>query len=86
VKNAHPRFGRLTYIKSTEKATTNIKLRLDRFIGEVLPDPPRPSEEEIARSLEGHWQEDLLFVLQQEQDGYEFCQNQMAECDRQLNR
>jgi transposase len=45
----------------------------------------RASEEEIARSLEGHWQEDLLFVLQQEQDSYEFCQKQMAECDRQLN-
>jgi transposase len=45
----------------------------------------RASEEEIARSLEGHWQEDLLFVLQQEQDGYEFCQKPMAECDRQLN-
>jgi hypothetical protein len=45
----------------------------------------RASEEEIARSLEGHWEEDLLFVLQQEQDGYEFCQQQMAECDRQLN-
>jgi transposase len=45
----------------------------------------RASAEEIARSLEGHWEEDLLFVLQQEQDGYEFCQKQMAECDRQLN-
>jgi transposase len=45
----------------------------------------RASEEEIARSLEGHWEEDLLFGLQQEQDGYEFCQKQMAECDRQLN-
>src|SRR5262252_3075091 len=43
------------------------------------------SEEEIARSLEGNWQPDLLFVLKQEQDGYEFCQKQMAECDRQLN-
>jgi transposase len=32
----------------------------------------KSSEEEIARSLEGNWQEDLLFVLQQEQDGYEF--------------
>jgi transposase len=42
------------------------------------------SEEEIARSLEGNWQEDLLFVLQQEQDGYEFCQKQMAECDPRL--
>src|SRR6201997_1725387 len=45
----------------------------------------KASEEEIARRLEGNWQEDLLFVLKQEQDGYEFCQKQMAECDRQLN-
>jgi transposase len=42
------------------------------------------SEEEIAQSLEGNWQDDQLFVLQPEQDGYEFCQKQMAECDRQL--
>src|ERR1700758_2869102 len=34
----------------------------------------KASAEEIVRSLEGHWQEDLLFVLKQEQDGYEFCQ------------
>ena len=46
----------------------------------------KASEEEIAGSLEGNWQPDLLFVLKQEQDGYEFCQKQMAECDRQLNQ
>jgi transposase len=46
----------------------------------------KASEEEIARSLEGNWQEDLLFVLQQEQDGYEFCQKQMAECDKRLEQ
>jgi transposase len=46
----------------------------------------KASEEQIARSLEGNWQQDLLFVLKQEQDGYEFCQQQMAECDRQLNQ
>jgi len=44
MKNAHRRFGSLTYIKSTEKTTTSIKLRLDRFIGEVLPDPPRQAK------------------------------------------
>jgi len=43
----------------------------------------KASEEEIAQSLEGHWQPDLLFVLKQEQDGYEFCQRQIAQCDRQ---
>ena len=46
----------------------------------------KASEDEIARSLEGNWQEDLLFVLQQEQDGYEFCQRQMAECDQRMEQ
>ena len=46
----------------------------------------KASEEEIARSLEGNWQEDLLFLLQQEQNGYEFCQKQMAECDQRLEQ
>src|SRR6266404_1737664 len=44
MKNAHLRFGWLTYVKSTEKTTTSIKLRLDRFIGEVLSDPPRQAK------------------------------------------
>ena len=53
----------------------------------ALRDPRvKASEEEIARYLEGNWQQDLLFVLKQEQDGYEFCQKQMAECDRQLKQ
>src|ERR1700745_515368 len=52
-----------------------------------LRDPRvKGSEEQVERSLEGHWQEDLLFVLKQEQDGYEFCQKQMSECDRQLEK
>ena len=46
----------------------------------------KASEEQIARSLEGNWQPDLLFVLQQEQDGYKFGQKQIAECDRQLEK
>src|SRR5438270_2970534 len=46
----------------------------------------KASEEEIARSLEGNWQEDLLFMLKQEQDGYEFCQKQMNECDERLQQ
>jgi transposase len=53
----------------------------------ALRDPRvKASEEQIARYLEGNWQEDLLFVLKQEQEGYEFCLQQMAECDRQLEQ
>jgi transposase len=46
----------------------------------------KASEEEIAAHLEGNWQEDLLFVLAQEQEGYEFCQKQMSDLDRQLEQ
>jgi transposase len=46
----------------------------------------KATEEEIARGLEGNWQPDLLFLLKQEQDGYDFCQRQIAECDAQLER
>ena len=48
--------------------------------------PPTRDSQPVRRSLEGNWQEDLLFVLQQEQDGYEFCQRQMAECDQRLQQ
>ena len=44
------------------------------------------SEEEIAQALEGNWQEDQLFVLRQEQAGYEFCQHHITECDQQLEK
>jgi transposase len=46
----------------------------------------KASEKDIAQSLEGNWQEDLLFVLKQEQAAFEFCRKQMAECDRQLEQ
>jgi len=42
------------------------------------------SEEEIARSLEGNWQEDVVFELQQAIEAYDFCQKQITDCDRRL--
>ena len=52
-----------------------------------LRDPRvQASEEQIAQYLEGNWQPDLLFVLQQEHEAYEFCQKQMAACDDQLKQ
>jgi hypothetical protein len=56
MKNAHLRFGWLTYMKSTEKTTTSIKLHLDRFIGEVLPDPPRQARAHLISVLGGDTQ------------------------------
>ena len=44
----------------------------------------RASREEIARSLEGNWRDDLMFELRQTVDGYHFAHRQMHDCDRQL--
>jgi hypothetical protein len=54
--NAHLRFGWLTYVKSTEKTTTSIKLRLDRFIGELLPGPPRQAKAHLISVIGGDTQ------------------------------
>ena len=43
-------------------------------------------QEEIAKSLEGNWRLDLLFVLQQELKMYDVYQQRIAECDQQLEK
>jgi transposase len=44
----------------------------------------KATQEEVARSLEGNWREDMLFELRQAVDAYDFIQQQMAECDQRL--
>ena len=56
MKNAHLRFGWLTYVKSTEKTTTSIRLHLDCLIGEVLPDPPRQAKAHLISVIGGDTQ------------------------------
>jgi transposase len=42
------------------------------------------SRQEIAQSLEGQWQEDLLFVLRQVQELYFFHLESITDCDRHI--
>src|SRR6201998_2617117 len=42
------------------------------------------SHDEIAKSLEGNWRPELVFVLRQELDMYDTYQKRIAECDQQL--
>jgi hypothetical protein len=45
-----------------------------------LSDPRiHASKEEIAKSLEGNWRQDLLFVLHQEVEMYDVYQRRIAE-------
>ena len=57
----------------------------DPYVLADLCDPHiQASREEVARSLEGNWREDLLFELQQAVDSYDFSQRQIEECDQKL--
>lgn len=56
MKNAHLRFGWLTYFKRTERTTTTFRLRTDRFIGEVDPNPPRQARAHFVSLLGGDTQ------------------------------
>lgn len=42
------------------------------------------TREEVARSLEGNWRKELLFILKQERNLYQTYQQQIAECDAAL--
>jgi len=44
------------------------------------------SEEEIARSLEGNWREDVLFELAEVLEAYDFQQKRIVRCDEQLKK
>jgi transposase len=44
------------------------------------------SRADIAKSLEGTWRSELIFVLQQELEMYDAYQRRIAECDQQLQK
>ena len=46
----------------------------------------KKSEEEIAKSLQGNWREDLLFELQECLSLYDFYEARIKKCDNQLNQ
>ena len=50
-----------------------------------LSDPRiRATREEIAKSLQGNWRPELLFIVQQQLEMYEAYQRRIAECDGKL--
>ncbi|WP_321477554.1 IS110 family transposase [uncultured Paludibaculum sp.] len=44
------------------------------------------TREEVARSLEGLWRDEVLFELQQAVESYDFTQHQLQACDQQLQQ
>ncbi len=46
----------------------------------------KASQQDIAKSLEGNWREELLFVLRQEVELYHVYRNKIAHCDLELRQ
>src|SRR5215468_5128903 len=46
----------------------------------------KATPEDIAKSLEGNWREELLFVLRQHVEFYQIYQNKIRACDLQLRK
>jgi transposase len=94
--------GAATCIQRMQKALTQMNVQLANVISDVSGltgqaiiramvagerDPRiQASREEVAKSLEGNWRPELLFVLQQEVEMYDTYQQRIAECDQQLQK
>ena len=57
-----------------------------RKLAELADPRVKATQEQIARSLEGNWRKELLFVLEQEIGLYEIFQQRIAECDQQIQQ
>ncbi len=83
----------LTNVISDISGTTGMAILRDIVQGEHDPEKLalhkhariRASREEIARSLEGTWRPELLFVLEQSLDLYDTYQEKIRLCDRRID-
>src|ERR1700693_6087227 len=57
-----------------------------RKLAELSHPRIQASRAEIAKSLEGNWRQELIFVLQQEIQMYDTYQQRVAECDQELQK
>ncbi len=46
----------------------------------------KASQEEVARSLEGNWNDSQLFVIRQERETYQMYQRQIKACDVEVQK
>jgi transposase len=57
-----------------------------RKLAELSHPRIQASRGEIAKSLEGNWRQELIFVLQKEIEMNDTYQRRVAECDQQLHK
>ena len=60
--------------------------RIPEYLASLAMSNCKASKEEIALSLEGTWDADLLFTLKQSVEAYDFFINQIADCDHEIEK
>jgi transposase len=50
------------------------------------PNITKSTKTQMCKALVGDWRPELLFVLQQSLEGWDFCQAQMNKCDQEIER
>ena len=60
--------------------------RLPEYLASLEMSNCKASKEEIALSLEGTWDTDLLFTLKQSVEAYDFFINQITDCDKEIEK
>jgi transposase len=76
----------LANVISDLRGATGQKIVRAIVAGERDPQRIQASREEIAKSLEGNWRPELVFVLQQEVDLHEAYRQRITECDQQIEK
>jgi transposase len=85
---------KLTNVISDITGVTGMLIMRDIVAGQQDPetlarhrDPRcRKSEEEIAKSLQGHYKSEHVFALKQALEAYDFYQQQISECDSEIEK
>jgi transposase len=83
---------RLTNVLSDISGVTGLKIirailageRNPKVLAQFRDERCKKSEEEIAKSLEGHYKREHLFALKQAVELYDFYDRQLRECDAEL--
>lgn len=60
--------------------------RVPEYLASLAMSNCKATKEEIALSLEGTWDTDLLFTLKQSVEAYDFFINQIADCDQEIEK
>ena len=60
--------------------------RVPEYLASLAMSNCKASKEEIALSLEGTWDADLLFTLKQSIEAYDFFMKQITDCDQEIEK